>query len=82
MRTYTYTIQLEPDDGGGFNVYVPALPGCVTQGETFQEAVAMAQEAIQGYLEALAKQGEPIPEEPQPTRRVSVAICVASPAAA
>ena len=57
MKTDTYTIQLEPDDGGGFNVYVPALPGCMTQGETFQEAVAMAQEAIQGYLEALVKRG-------------------------
>jgi len=38
-------------------VTVPALPGCVTQGEDYEEAVAMAEECIQGYLEALAKVG-------------------------
>ena len=55
MKTYTYKINIEPATEGGFVVKVPALPGCVTQGETYEEAVAMAQECIEGYLEALAK---------------------------
>ncbi len=51
-----YTILLDPDEAeGGYTVTVPALPGCVTQGETLDEAIAMAQDAIAGFIEALAK---------------------------
>jgi antitoxin HicB len=63
MKTYTYTIHIEVAEEGGFIVNVPALSGCVTQGETYDEAVSMAHEAIEGYVEALVKAGEPIPEE-------------------
>lgn len=42
---------------------VPALPGCVTWGEDYDHALAMAQEAIEGILEVLAEQGKPIPED-------------------
>ncbi len=42
---------------------VPVLPGCVTQGETLEEARAMAKDAIRGYLESLQKDGEEIPVE-------------------
>jgi antitoxin HicB len=48
---------------GGYVAICPALPGCVTQGETLEEARAMAREAIHGYLEALAKDGQPIPRD-------------------
>ncbi len=48
---------------GGYSVIVPALPGCCTQGETFEEAERNAQEAIQCYIESLIKHGEPIPYE-------------------
>lgn len=50
------------EDGGGYTVSVPALPGCVTQGDTIEEALERAQEAIEGFLEALKIIGEPIPE--------------------
>lgn len=63
MKTYTYTVIFEPAEEGGFVVSVPALPGCVTQGETYEEALMMAQDAIEGFLVALVKAGEPIPEE-------------------
>ena len=64
MAEREYTIILDPDEEeGGYTVTVPALPGCITQGETLEEAIAMAHDAIQGYLEALAKDGLPIPEE-------------------
>jgi len=42
-------------------VEVPALPGCISQGRTRQEALANITEAIEGYLESLQKHGEPIP---------------------
>lgn len=63
MQTLTYTVRIEPAPEGGFDVFVPALPGCVTQGVTYEEAAAMAKECIEGFLEALAKAGEPIPIE-------------------
>ena len=59
-----YTVILTPDiDEGGYTVRVPALPGCNTQGDTREEALANAREAIEGYLETLKELGRPIPEE-------------------
>ena len=51
-----YEIVLEPSGEGGFTVYAPALLGCVSEGETRDEAVANIREAIELYL-------EPIPED-------------------
>lgn len=70
----TYSIVLEPDPDGGFTVTVPALPGCITQGETPDECVANAQEAIALYLEDLVASGEPIPEETEPPRLLKVTV--------
>lgn len=44
-------IALEPSEDGGFTAYVPALPGCISEGETAQEAMANLREAIELYLE-------------------------------
>jgi len=44
-------IVLQPSDDGGFTVYVPSLPGCVSEGETEQEALKNIREAIELYLE-------------------------------
>ena len=64
MNEYQFTIILHPDtEEGGYTVTVPALPGCVTQGETLEEAIAMAKDAIRLHVEALLADGEPIPEE-------------------
>jgi predicted RNase H-like HicB family nuclease len=49
----SYTVFIEPSADGGFIVVVPALPGCVSQGETLEEARAMAGEAVRGYLQAM-----------------------------
>lgn len=60
----TYTIILEPDlEEGGYTVTVPALPGCITQGETVEECLERAKGAIEGFIESLKADGEPIPEE-------------------
>ncbi len=66
MKTLIYNVHIEPAEEGGYNVFVPALPGCQTQGQTYEEAVAMAKECIEGFLEALVRAGEPIPVEENP----------------
>ena len=63
MSTISYTIVLEPAEEGGFSVSVPALPGCYTQGATFEEAIAMAEDAVKLWLEELTDAGEPIPND-------------------
>lgn len=58
-----YTVIFEPAEEGGYVVSVPALSGCVTQGETFEEATENIKDAIQGYLQVLKETGEDIPQE-------------------
>lgn len=53
-----FVVVLDPAEEGGFNVSVPALDGCFTQGETEEEALSNAKEAIQCYLEGLEKVNE------------------------
>jgi len=53
-----FALILEPAEEGGFNVTVPALDGCFTQGETEEEAMENAKEAILCYLEGLQKVNE------------------------
>ena len=56
-----FIVYLEPAEEGGYIASVPALPGCVTQGETKEEALEMAEDAIRGYIESLKKHGELLP---------------------
>ncbi|MBI2621179.1 MAG: type II toxin-antitoxin system HicB family antitoxin [Candidatus Levybacteria bacterium] len=58
-----YTVIFEPAEEGGYVVSVPALPGCVSQGETFEEAVSMIKDAMKGYLEVLKEEKQEIPQE-------------------
>jgi antitoxin HicB len=58
-----YTILLEKDEDGGFVVSVPALPGCITQGETRHEALINIREAIAAYVEDCRREGDPVPTE-------------------
>jgi antitoxin HicB len=77
---HRHTVLFEPVEEGGYVVTCLALPGLVTEGDTLEEARAMAADAIRGYLESLAKDGLPPPaEDPQPrsqllTETVAVAI--------
>ncbi len=61
--TRTYRILLRKEDGNVYTVIVPALPGCITYGETIEEAIEMAKEAIEGYIEVLKEEGEPVPDD-------------------
>jgi antitoxin HicB len=68
VRSLKYTVVIEPDEEGqGFTVSVPALPGCVTQGETLEEAISMVQDAILLYVSVLVERKEPIPDDVQTT---------------
>jgi antitoxin HicB len=68
MKEYSYTVLFEPAEEGGFTVTCPALPGLVTEGDTLEEARAMAQDAIRGYLESLRKDRLPIPSDKMPVK--------------
>lgn len=61
-KIFQYTAVFEEAPEGGYIVRIPTL-GCVTEGETFEEAKAMAEDAIRCYLKSLVKHGEPIPIE-------------------
>ncbi len=63
MKRLTYRILLNREPEGGYTVTVPALPGCVTYGENVDEAIVMAKEAIELYIESLVEHNEPIPDE-------------------
>jgi predicted RNase H-like HicB family nuclease len=58
-----YTVVVHPAEEGGYWVDVPALPGCYSQGETADEALAGIREAIEAHIEAMREEGQPIPDE-------------------
>jgi antitoxin HicB len=78
---YTLTIEFHPDEAG-YLAYFPALAGCHTWGGSYEEAVKNAEEALIGFLEALQKNGETIPEEDHPTGEVALGVLVNLPAPA
>jgi predicted RNase H-like HicB family nuclease len=59
----SFRVILEPNELGGYTVTVPALPGCISEGDTREEALANIKEAIELYIESLQADGEPIPTE-------------------
>ena len=72
--TFDFTVILEPQQGGGFTVSVPALPEVVTEGDTETEALAMATEAIRAILDYRRDHGILIPADASPTvRKITVA---------
>lgn len=56
-----YRVTMEQDESGTFVAECPALPGCISEGSTRDEALANIRDAIEGYLESLRKHDEPIP---------------------
>jgi len=57
-----FKVVLEPQEEGGYTAYAPTLPGCVSQGETRDEAMANIKEAIELYLESLRERKVPLPQ--------------------
>ena len=62
-KYFNYTAIIEKEDEGGYHAFCPALPGCHTQGETFEEAINNIKDAIKLYLESLKAHDELMPEE-------------------
>ena len=58
-----YTVILEQEQDGGFVASVPALPGCVSQGDNREKALANIREAIELYVEDCREAGDPVPTE-------------------
>lgn len=71
MASREYEVVLTREADGGYSVTVPALPGCVSQGETREEALEMIREAIELYLESLQAHGDAVPG-PVEIERVTV----------
>ena len=79
MAEYSYTVLFEPADEGGFVVTCPALPGLVTEGDTLEEARAMAEDAIRAYIESLRKDHLPAPADRTPVKE-EIRVLVSEPA--
>ena len=56
-----FELQTEPE--GGYTVSVPSLPGCISYGKTFEEAIDMIKDAMEGWLAVAKEEGLPIPEQ-------------------
>lgn len=63
MSQRTYRVLPTPGPEGGFTVTAPALPGCITYGDTKEHALEMAKEAIELYVETLEAEGDPVPDD-------------------
>jgi antitoxin HicB len=81
MAALRYTVLIYPEEGA-YSVVVPALTGCVTWGNTLDEAVASAREAIEGYMAALRDTGQEVPEEQEIPLVTTLEVDAPSPAPA
>jgi len=73
-KIYQYTVILEPAEEGGYTAIVPALPGCITEGDTFEQSIKMIKQAIGLYLESLKAHNESIPVGDQPSIATEVRV--------
>jgi antitoxin HicB len=78
---YTVVLLREPEEGG-YTALVPALPGCVSFGDSLEEALAMIQDAAEGYLAVAEERGEVVLEEASGTVVTSIEIAAGAPLAA
>lgn len=63
MKVLNFKILLRKEPEGGYTVTVPSLPGCITFGDTVDDAIQMSKEAIELYVDALKANGEEVPTE-------------------
>ena len=63
MTKYRYTIVVEQDEDGVYIASCPAIQGCYTQGDTYEQAVENVKDAIRLHIEARIELGEPVPLE-------------------
>ena len=63
QRVLKYDVVFEEQPEGGYTALVPSLPGCISEGDTFEEAKKNISDAIKLYLEDMEADGEEIPED-------------------
>jgi len=63
MGNYQYTVIIEREADGGYHAFCPALPGCHSQGDSYEETVSNITEAVALFIESLKQRSEPIPSE-------------------
>ena len=73
-KVFQYTAVFEPEESGGCSVTIPALPGCISQGDTFEQALSNIKEAAELYLEDLKESEIPREEKPIVVSPVQVVI--------
>ncbi|MCL6119972.1 MAG: type II toxin-antitoxin system HicB family antitoxin [Candidatus Acidulodesulfobacterium ferriphilum] len=74
MKEYNYTVILEREEDGGFHAFCPALPGCHTYGDNYDEASENIKDAIKLYIESLKMHKEEIPIEDIAIKSMRVAV--------
>lgn len=72
--THEYTVVIECEDEPGFVATVPALPGCVNQGDTLDETLANVRDAISVWIQESIAHGESVPRDDEVVRKVKVAV--------
>ena len=60
-KILSYKVIFEPAEEGGYTAYAPSLPGCISEGDTYEEALKNIKEAIKGWIEVSMKFGDEIP---------------------
>lgn len=74
-KAYQFEAIFMPQEEGSFTVEVPDLPGCISEGDTLEEAEKNIQEAVELYLETLEERGIPVPER-QPLKVLKMNITI------
>ncbi len=65
-------ILIHDPESGGYTVTVPSLPGCLSEGDTVDEALANIRDAIDLYIEDMIADGEDVPEDVEPVQVMTV----------
>jgi len=75
MIVRDYTVVLQPNDPEeGYTVTVPALPGCISCGDTLEEALENIKDAIALYIRDCVAHGEPVPDDQEAIMKVTVSV--------
>ena len=75
-KMLSYKVIFEPAEEGGYTAYVPSLPGCISEGDTYEEALKNIKEAIRGWIETSMKFGDEIPPSDVIVDTVAVSISI------
>ncbi|HAM88522.1 MAG: hypothetical protein US83_C0014G0011 [Candidatus Falkowbacteria bacterium GW2011_GWC2_38_22] len=68
----SYSVELKPQKEGGYTVTVPVLPGCISEGDTMEEALENIKDAVEGYISIMVKKGKKVPLEFSEFRQVEI----------